>query len=146
MRSISGLRRRTREKKTVGVQVEAGAGDPFDVAIDELTTVLDDEKPLGDAHKRVNVHVDALPKSISACIRPDREGDPERSGDALLAPCETKRLPGDEEEREELDTTPLTVDFKADGRPSVEARVSSAPSPTWTTLTRTACRAPRRRS
>ena len=113
------------QKKTVGVQVEAGADAPFDVAIDELTTVIEEEKPLGDAHKRVNLHVDKLPKAISACIRPDREGEPEKSGDALLAACETARLPGDREEREDLETTPLTVDFKADGRPNVAARIVS---------------------
>lgn len=104
---------------TIGAQVDVGDGAaPFDVVVDtEAPTpdAADATKDLGATAMRLKVHVDNLPTSMTACLRRPADAKPVTPGslppDGLLAACDRDDVLG--REPGELDTTPLSVDYKA---------------------------------
>lgn len=115
----------------LGVQVAAASGGDLDVHVDQ---VAPDGRyagsPRPDATQQLDVHVTALPRDFSACLRADADLAPPRppaaGADRLLDPCERVDVLGRDGEGKRLPATPLSLAYRAgvgEARPDVEARV-----------------------
>ncbi|HEY1274806.1 MAG TPA: hypothetical protein VGF25_07840 [Thermoleophilaceae bacterium] len=124
------------EDGTLGARVDAAAGAPLDIAVDDAGFAAepgDPRAPLGETKADFTVHVDRLPRSFSACTRAfDATKAPPRTSDlpadALLGPCERDDVLG--RRSGALAVTPLAVVYRASEPTSVTGRARfDAPDP-----------------
>lgn len=112
---------------TLGVEINAGSGKPFDAHIDQVGDDTRDElKPLTVTPRStqvVDAHVAALPLSFRACLRSPHEGHQGSvSPDDLLADCDDAPI---SDNGSEPDATPMSLVYRASSTTAVNATVSS---------------------
>ena len=126
------------EAGVVGFDVAAGTGAPFSLLLDSrghdaqfVTEHPDGTVSTGPAAStRLEARVPALPTTLRGCVRSLTAASPapEGSGEALLAECERHDVlgrKGPTPHGSDLDTTPLTIDYRASTPATVTADLTS---------------------